>query len=200
MSDNSKKRKIEEVVKVTPFSPARLEKINAAYLSPKNNSQIKNIILQPSPQTRESAISFRNQCKFTQLMIEKSTENDIQVKACLETARNCLIAEGVLPINTKDPTDALTVNTLFTRLETYPIVFSKSMILQILLICPTFCQYMIKEFNVDPYKMDSFVNQVDSNCTMYYAQYIHGIVLKSPMFLALSMCQWLEYMPKKIKN
>lgn len=179
----------------TAVLAAEIKQIDPADLKNTNVSPHLTTMLQPPQSSIHSVMVRHARCKFVELMLMDSSHE--QIDACVNTARNCLIRAGVLPIRTNDPCDGETVQALFDMLPTSPRIYSLAFIVHVMLLCPIFCQYMIAEFQVDRDRLDAFVNNIDSPITAFQLQYMMGKIRKSSTFTVHAIKQWQENIPRR---
>jgi len=125
-------------------------------------------------------------------MLYEEKELDLLVRA----AKNCMIEQGVLPITNRAQTDKEIGMGIFDLVLENAAVYKRALIWHILLLCPQFCKFMIEQ-GVDPEKIDAFINNLDTDATVYQAHYPLDIISTSACFVALVTQRWLEFRVKK---
>lgn len=193
----SEKQKGARKRKHTAILSTEFKEINPTNLRTTDVSPEIMEILKPPQQNIEQSAEIRYECKIAELAM---TLDSRQIHACVGVGRNLLIKNGIIPIRTKDPNDEKVIDKLFDMLQTAPIVYSMAMIYHMLLLCPSFCQYMATEFDVDRGQLDSFVNDLRSEVTVHQSNYITGVLRDSHMFVTYATQQWLQNRPVKSKR
>ena len=199
-----------KITPVTPGLPAQVKHVDPANLEQNNNNnqskrkdqqaleQLALRLLPPRP-VLEEAILARRKCKLTQIMLPEPGEDVVararEIQSCLQVVQNCLIASGVLPIDTPDPSDKEVVGKVFDALPSAPQVFSIAYIIHALLLSPELCRYFIDNFGVSERQLDAFANTLQSPVTAHQAWYINGRIQSTVFFVVHAVQQWLEFGP-----
>lgn len=206
MSNQHIGKKIK-IAENTPGLPAQVKHIDSANLEHNNQSkrrdqqtleQLALRLLPPRP-VLDEAILARRKCKLTQIMLPEPGEDVVararEIQSCLQVVQNCLIASGILPIDTPDPSDKEVVSKVFDALPAAPQVFSIAYIIHALMLSPELCRYFIDNHGVSERQLDAFVNTLKSPVTAHQAWYINGRIKSTVFFVVHAVQQWLEYGP-----
>lgn len=206
-AENVKKYKTSSQPAITSGFASQIKHVDAADLEKESTIKKKDqqtldqlaAKLLPPRHILDSAVAIRRKCKLTQIILPEPGEDRAvrarELQACLQVVHNCLVASGILPVNTPDPSDRAVVARVFDALPAAPQVFSVAYILHALLVSPDLCRYFIDTFGVDARRLDEFANTLQSPVTAHQAWYISGRIRTTHFFVTYAVQQWLEFGP-----
>lgn len=148
----------------------------------------------PPPPLISPVEENRRRCKLYYLLTDNTCEEELN--DIVTVADNCLVQQGVLPINTPDDNDAAEKQTLQSRLQSsrYRLVFKRAYILFVLTVCPIFFNMLVTDYAVNSERLAKFVNDPASDFSKYCLMYVTGEVRDADMLVALALVKWTQEM------
>ena len=176
----------------TNFVAPKRVRIETANLTPASNVSSSKQLMVVEEATGLAIETQRQKCTLYRLLTDNTAGEELVDMVAI--ARDCLIAQGILPIKTSDINDAKEADSVLKNLlsDKFRLVFQRCYILGVLAICPMFFNVLITKYNVDPVKLDAFVNNKESLFSIHYTSYSTGNIKDANMFVALIAALWLE--------
>lgn len=173
--------------------PAKRVRVESADLS---NRAIVSIHANHPPPPPPPFISpveeSRRRCTLYRLLTDNTCVEEL--KDMVIVAKDCLVQQGIRPINTPDENDAAEEIALHSRLQTdkYRLVFKRAYILLVLSVCPIFFNTLVNQYAVNAERLDKFAGSPTSDFSLDCQMYITGPIRNADMFVTRALVKWTQ--------